>query len=64
MRSYGTTEWVYIKRAGTGDGCRICHQLCRDRAREAVVHTTRVNMSSTTFAKKYILMIPRKGHEI
>jgi hypothetical protein len=56
--------WIYIKRAGTGDGCRICHQLRRDRAREAVANTTKVDMSSTTFVGKDILMIPRKGHEI
>jgi hypothetical protein len=47
-----------------GDGCRIRRQLLCDRAREAVANTTRVNTSSTTFARKDILMVSRKGHEI
>jgi hypothetical protein len=61
MIGYAMAGWVYIKRASAGDGCRIRRQMCRNRAREAVANTTRVN---TTFARKYILIIPRKGHEI
>jgi hypothetical protein len=59
-RGYVTVGWL----RNTGGGCQTRHQLCRDRAREAVVNTTRVNTSNTTFARKYILIILRKGHEI
>jgi aspartate carbamoyltransferase regulatory subunit len=54
----------FIKRASAGDGCRIRRQLRCDRANEAVVNMTMKNTSSTAFARKDILMIPRKGHEI
>jgi hypothetical protein len=37
---------------------------CVATEREAVANTTRVNTSSMSFARKDILMIPRKGHEI
>jgi hypothetical protein len=30
--------WIYIKRAGAGDGCQICRQLCCDRARGSCEH--------------------------
>jgi hypothetical protein len=36
----------------------------RDWVRETVASTTRVDMSNTTFGRKDILTIPRKGHEI
>jgi hypothetical protein len=47
-----------------GGGCQIRHQLRRDRAGEAVASTTRVDTSNTTFARRDVLTIPRKGHEI
>jgi hypothetical protein len=46
-------------------GCRIRRGIAsRPGERETVVSTTRVDMSTTTFARKDILTIPRKGHEI
>jgi aspartate carbamoyltransferase regulatory subunit len=59
-----TAGWIYIKRASAGDGCRIRRQLRCDRAKEAVANTMMIHTSSTMFARKDILMIPRKGHEI
>jgi hypothetical protein len=64
MRGYATAGWVYIKRASEGDGCRIRRQMRSDQAREAVANTMMTNTINTTFARKDIFMIPRKGHEI
>jgi hypothetical protein len=59
MRQWGG----YIKE-NAGGGCQFRHQLCHDRARETIASTARVDTSITTFARRYILTIPRKGHEI
>jgi hypothetical protein len=56
-------RWVYIKNE-RGNGCPNCRRMRRDQANEAVANTTTTNTSSTTFARKDILMIPQKVHEI
>jgi hypothetical protein len=48
-----------------GFGCQIRRGVAsRSSEGEAVVSTMRVDTSNTTFARKDILMILRKGHEI
>jgi hypothetical protein len=56
-------RWVYIKNE-RGNGCPNCRRMRRDQANEAVANTTTTNTSNTTFARKDILMIPQKVHEI
>jgi hypothetical protein len=56
--------WGGYIEENAGGGCQIRHQLCRDRVREAVASMTRVDASSTTFARRDVLTIPRKGHGI
>jgi hypothetical protein len=57
-------QWGGYIEENAGGGCQFRHQLCHDRARETIASTARVDTSSTTFARRYILTIPRKGHGI
>jgi hypothetical protein len=55
---------VYRKEIAWEVVAKFVAESRRDRARETVASTTRVDTSSMTFARKDILTIPRKGHEI
>jgi hypothetical protein len=57
-------QWGGHIEENTGGGCQIRHQLRRDRAREVVASTTRVDTSSMVFASRDVLTFPRKVHEI
>jgi hypothetical protein len=50
--------WGGYIEENAGGGCQFRHQLRRDRVREAVASTTRVDTSSQTFVRRDVLMIP------